>query len=324
MDDYIDFNSDSWGEGCKSINDMNSIGGKHYLSCVYTNTGFVMIYNKNTIEENGFEDTAELAYNNEWAWSKFKEMCYDFADREQDKCAVGGWWYEPATILSTGKSVIGMENGKIVNNLMSSELERVENLFREMKIADVMFPYSEYDWNDFLERVSEGKTLFYPVGRWKLLEPDLSAFGDYDDIMFVPMPRDENADAWYLSATGGVDAYALCKGAANPEAVAAYVNCKLVEKNDESVQEVNEAEMREDYHWTDEMFEMDNYISELTNEHPMIDFYTSVNTDVTDLLFNPVKDASYNGTDWYSTRDSLNDAVQVYIDEMNETLANLN
>lgn len=221
---------------------MNYIKGKHYLSCVYANTGFVMIYNKNTIEENGFEDTAELAYNNEWTWSKFKEMCYDFADREQDKYAVGGWWYEPATILSTGKSVIGMENGKIVNNLMSSELERVENLFREMKIADVMFPYSEYDWNDFPERIGEGKTLFYPLGRWKLLEPDLSAFGDYDDIMFVPMPRDENADAWYLSATGGVDAYALCKGAANPEAVAAYVNCKLVEKNDESVQEVNEAE----------------------------------------------------------------------------------
>ena len=324
MDDYVDFNSDAWGEGCKSINEMNSINGKHYLSCVYTNTGFVMIYNKKTIEANGLEDPAELAYNNEWTWSKFKDMCYAFADREQDKYAVGGWWYEPAMILSTGKPIIGMENGKIVNNLMSTELERVENLFREMKLADVMFPYSEYDWNDFPERVSEGKTLFYPVGRWKLLEPDLSAFGDPDDIMFAPMPRDENADAWYLSATGGVDAYALCKGATNPEAVAAYVNCKLIEKNDESVQEVNEAEMREDYHWTDEMIAMDNYISQLTNEHPMVDFYTSVNSDVYDLLFNPVKDASYNGTDWYSTRDSLNDAVQVYIDEMNETLANLN
>ena len=102
MDDYIDFNSDAWGEGCKSINDMNSIGGKHYLSCVYANTGFVMIYNKKTIEENGLDDPAELAYNNEWAWSKFKDMCYEFADREQDKYAVGGWWYEPAMILSTG------------------------------------------------------------------------------------------------------------------------------------------------------------------------------------------------------------------------------
>lgn len=102
MDDYIDFNSDAWGEGCKSINDMNSIGGKHYLSCVYANTGFVMIYNKKTIEENGLDDPAELAYNNEWTWSKFEDMCYEFADREQDKYAVGGWWYEPAMILSTG------------------------------------------------------------------------------------------------------------------------------------------------------------------------------------------------------------------------------
>ena len=323
MDDYIDFSSDAWGSGPSQINEYHSISGKHYLACVSSNTGFVMIYNKKTIEENGLEDPAELAYNNEWTWSKFKDMCYEFSDREEDKYGIAGWWYEPAMILTTGKPVIGMNDGVIENNIMSPELERVENLFREMKLNDAMFPFAEYDWTDFPERVGEGKTLFYPVGRWRLLEPDISVFGESEDIMFVPMPRDESADAWYLSATGGLDAYALCKGATNPEAVAAFVNCKLIEKNEESVQSVSEAELRDDYHWNDEMIEMDKYVKELTQQHPMIDFYTAVNSEVTDMLFNNVKDASYNGSDWYSIRDSVNGAVQTNIDDMNKVLEEL-
>lgn len=141
--------------------------------------------------------------------------------------------------------------------------------------------------------------------------------------MIVPTPRDENADAWYLTAHGGVDAYAFCKGAPNPEAVAAYIKCLQVQVNDESVQEVNEEQLRTEYHWTDEMIDMDRYITELTNAHPVVDFYASVNTDVTDMLTNSIKDASYNGTDWYSTRESLNDAVQTNVDAMNETLKTL-
>ncbi len=71
------------------------------------------------------------------------------------------------------------------------------------------------------------------------------------------------------------------------------------------------------------MIDMDRYITELTNAHPVVDFYASVNTDVTDMLTNSIKDASYNGTDWYSTRESLNDAVQTNVDAMNETLKTL-
>ncbi len=323
MDDYLDYSSPDWPDGARQINEMHSVGGKHYIACTSTSTGMIMIYNKRTIEENGLDDPAELAYNNEWTWKKFKEMCYDYADREEGKFAVGGWWYEPGMLLSTGVPVIGMENGVIQNNLMNSDLARVQELFLEMKRSDVMYPYAEYEWTVKPEWISEGKTLFYPIGRWALLEPDLSAYGEQDEIMFVPTPRDEEADAWYLTAHGGVDAYALCKGAKNPEAVAAYVKCLLVQVNDESVQEVNEAQLREQYHWTDEMIEMDRYITELTNAHPVIDFYASVNQDVTDMLSNSIKDASYNGTDWYSTREALNEAVQTNVDAMNETLKTL-
>lgn len=53
MDDYLDFGSEDWGDGPSQINEFHSIGGKHYLACVVSNAGFIMIYNKNTIEERG-------------------------------------------------------------------------------------------------------------------------------------------------------------------------------------------------------------------------------------------------------------------------------
>lgn len=320
MDDYIDYDSELFPEGAKRINDMHSIGGKHYMACVAADAGTIIIYNKNTIEENGFDDPAKLAYNNEWTWSAFKQMCYDFTDPDQDKYAIDGWWYELAMMLSTGVPVIGMENGEVVNNVMDPSLARVQELFREMHNAGVNFPRAEYNWKEHPEKIGEGKTLFYPVGSWQLYEPDISAFGKPGEIMFVPMPRDENADEWYLSAAGGLDAYAMCKGAPNPEAVAAFIKCKLTANTDESVKDVNEKKLRGDYGWTDEMIEMYNYVNDLTNEHPVVDFYAAVNADVYELLHNPIKDASYNGTDWYQTRDERNAAVQNYIDEMNEKL----
>lgn len=320
MDDYIDYDSELFPEGARRINDMHTIGGKHYMACVAADAGTIILYNKNTIEENGFDDPAELAYNNEWTWSAFKQMCYDFTDAEQDKYAIDGWWYELAMMLSTGVPVIGMENGEVVNNIMDPNLARVQELFREMHGAGVNFPRAEYNWKEHPERIGEGKTLFYPVGSWQLYEPDISAFGKAGEIMFVPMPRDESADEWYLSAAGGLDAYAMCKGAPNPEAVAAFIKCKLTANTDESVKEVNDKKLRSDYGWTDEMVEMYNYVNELTNAHPVVDFYAAVNADVYELLHNPIKDASYNGTDWYQTRDERNDVVQSYIDELNEKL----
>lgn len=323
MDDYIDYSSDLFPTGAKRINDMHTINGKHYMACVDAYAGTIIMYNKNTIEENGLDDPAELVYNNEWTWGAFKQMCYDFADPDQGKYAIDGWWYELAMMLSTGVPVIGMENGQVVNNVMDPNLARVQELFREMYNAGVNFPRAEFNWKEHPEKIGEGTTLFYPVGSWQLYEPDISAFGERGDIMFVPMPRDENADAWYLSAAGGLDAYAMCKGAPNPEAVAAFITCKLIANSDESVEEINDNKRREDYGWTDEMIEMFNYTSDLTNEHPVVDFYAAVNADVYELLHNPIKDASYNGTDWYQTREERNGAVQALVDELNEKLKSM-
>lgn len=43
MDDYIDYDSELFPEGAKRINEMHSIGGKHYMACVAADAGTIII-----------------------------------------------------------------------------------------------------------------------------------------------------------------------------------------------------------------------------------------------------------------------------------------
>ncbi len=319
FDDYLDFDSDLWTEGAKTLSDMHMIDGKHYVAVMGTDAGCVMIYNKRTISENGLDDPAELLAQDNWTWDTFKTMCEEFSDRESEQFAFDGWWFEINFLLTTGKPVIQMQDGKIISNLESAEMERAENFMYDMKKADLPFPHGEFDWQVFPDRVGDGRTLFYPCGIWALYEADLSAYGEPDEIMFVPMPRDPNADAYYLPS--GVDAFAMCKGAPNPEGAAAYVECRLTSIIDPTAQEIAKKQYVEDYGWTEEMLEMWETTKELTNANPVIDMYAGVSQDMYDVVHNPIKDTSYNGKEWATTRSEISGVVQMLLDDMNAQIA---
>ena len=319
FDDYLDFNTDEWTVGAKKLSDMHMLGGKHYVSVVSTDAGCVMIYNRKVVEENGLEDPADLLEQGKWDWNTFKQMCMDFSDPDNGKYGFDGWWFEINFLLTTGTPVMDVRDGRIVSHLMSDEMERAENFMLDLNRNQLPLPKAEFSWVEQPQRVSEGLTLFYPCGIWALYETDLSNFGEQGDIMFVPMPRDPSADAYYLPS--GVDAYALCKAAPNPEGAAAFMRCKLAAVKDPTGQEIAEKQYREDYGWTDDMVDMWYKTKELTNENPVIDFYAGVSSDVYDLVHNPIKDASYNGKEWSTTRDEISGAVDGLISEINDQIA---
>ena len=58
-DQYVDFSSDLWAP-VKELNDQFELHGKHYLIATQASMGEVVIYNKQTIESNGFDDPAQL------------------------------------------------------------------------------------------------------------------------------------------------------------------------------------------------------------------------------------------------------------------------
>ena len=319
FDDYLDFNDESlWTEGAKKLADAHVMGGKHYVAPVNTDSKCLMIYNKRTMEENGLDDPAELFAEGNWTWDTFREMCFEYCSREEDKFAYDSWYFETQFVLTTGVAPIAMENGLVKSNIDSAELERAENFMYELKKADLPLPKAEFNWTEQPQRIAEGKTLFWPCATWALWEADLSKFGEQGEIMFVPMPRDPAADEYYLPAN--MDAYALCKGAENPEGAAAFIKCKLIAEKDESALAITENQYREDYGWTDEMFEMWYKVRELTDANPVVSLHMGLPSEVASIVDDSIKQASFSGKDWNVTREEISALTQTTVDDLNHVI----
>ncbi|MCH5350139.1 MAG: extracellular solute-binding protein [Oscillospiraceae bacterium] len=321
-DDYLDFNdAELWSsaKGAKALAEMHTLGGKHYVAATSTYSKCIMIYNKNTIEENGLDDPVELLEEGNWTWDTFRQMLSDYCSREDDKFAYDSWYFETQFMLTTGVPSIGMENGVLKNNLMTNEVERAQNFMFDLKKDDLPLPKAEFNWTEQRHRIASGNTLFWPCGTWALWEADLSDFGKPGEIMFVPMPRDPEADAYYLPSS--MDAYALCKGAPNPEGAAAYMRCKLIAGNSDAAKEITERQYREDYGWTDEMIDMMHTVDELTDANPVISFHMGLATDVANAVDDGIKQASFSGADWATTRETINGMTDIAVEELNQKIA---
>ncbi|MGN1340766.1 MAG: hypothetical protein ACI4WS_10775, partial [Oscillospiraceae bacterium] len=224
-------------------------------------------------------------------------------------------WFVNAFNATTGVPFISMEDGAIVNNLNDPKIELAQEFLLNMNQNNMPYPKWEYGWQINPSNISKGKTLFYPCGVWALYEADLSHFGNMEDIAFVTMPRCPSADDYYLPTA--IDAYAICKGAKNPEGVACWLYCQMVSRDDERAIEIGKNQLFEDYGWTEEMYEMLTTAQELTEQHPMIDFYAGVTSNLYDLLNNSTQETFNNGISWTQTRESIYNPVQAEVDAAN-------
>lgn len=255
LDPYVDFNSALWAP-MKEVNDLFCSGGKHYVGAIDVESDCVMFYNKKTIANNGLDDPAELFAKGEWDWEALWKIMTAFCDREQEKFATDGWWFESAISVTTGYPYIGSKDGEIVHNLDNGLIEKAQAYMLNMKNNDLPFPKGEYGWTIYPKRIAEGKTLFYPAGTYVLYPYNniIQDFGNMEDVMFVPMPKCPDADNYYLPAR--VSGFALCKGAKNPEGVAAYLNCAMASRDSEVAKEIGKRQAFEEYKWTQEQWDM--------------------------------------------------------------------
>ncbi len=320
LDEYVDFNSELWLP-MKNVNDQFCFNGKHYVGAFNTDSQCVMFYNKNTIIDNDLADPAQLLAEGNWTWDTFWEMMLKFCDREQDKFATDGWWFEGAFSQTTGYPYIGMSNGQIVHNLDNANIEKAQEFMLEMKQNDLPFPKSEFAWEVHPSRIANGKTLFYPVGTYALYPYNniIQDFGEMEDIMFVPLPKCPYTDEYYLPSI--VDGFALCKGAKNPEGVGAYLNCAMASRDSEIAKEIGMKQAFEEYGWTQEQYDMLETVRDLTNANPVIEMYNAVNDSVAGYINNPMKESYNSGASWTQTREQIRSAVQAELDDANAKLA---
>lgn len=319
LDPYIDFDSDLW-KPMSEVNDLFSINNKHYVGAIDVESDCVMFYNKRTITENGLDDPVELLEKGQWDWDALWKMMDQFCDRSQEKFATDGWWFEGAISLTTGTPYIGMKDGKVVHNLDTANIEKVQDYMLNMKKNDLPFPKGEYGWKVIPKNIADGKTLFYPIGVYALYPYNniIQDFGAMEDVMFVPMPKCPTADNYYLPAR--VSGFSLCKGAPNPEGVAAYLNCAMATRDSEVAAEIGKKQAFEEYKWTQEQWDMLEKVNEMTAEHPVVEMYNAVSTTIAEYVNNPMKEGYNSGASWVQTRDSIRQPIQMELDTINEKL----
>lgn len=330
FDDYIDLDSELWKD-VKELNDSIMWKGAHYMAVVeMTGDNCAVIYNKDTVQELGFDDPAELFEKGEWDWDAFEEMLEAFVDVENGKYGLDGWWFESGLSATVGVPYVDLVDGELVSNLGDPNIARVQNFMYDLNTKGlVAIGVGDFGWKDKPEYIGEGKEIFYPAGLWKLygerdrIDPKTNkntgwagVFGEH--VMFVPMPKDPDADAYYIPAN--LNSYLFVKGGHNPEGVARWLDCKRLTFLNEDIRALADQQFLDDYHWTDEMVEMKNQMDALAMANPVIDFKTGVTADLEDILDSSegVR-AAGKGTPWNETLSSLKEPVQAMIDEANNS-----
>ena len=336
IDDYIDYNSDLWKEA-KVVADNFVFNGKHYVAAIGGEPDIVCVYNTKTIEEKGYDDPAELYWNDEWTWSKFKEMCIDFSDAENDIAGIDGWWYPTAMNNVCGVPIIGLKDGKLVNNMRDPAVTKMQDLIYDLQKNNVVFDRGKHG-NQPRDNATTGaglathETLFVPVGLWGFQsEPEgiKGTFGDVEagEVMFVPMPRLDDGDTYYMSTR--VDGYFLCKNAPNPKGFAAFMECRMLAKKEAA--QISKDQLKDDYHWNDDMLKMLDETKRLANsESAVFTFNSSVSDELTNIM-NTVAGATTNTwandegvsdgqTSWTQTVEANADAVDFILKEINDSV----
>lgn len=333
IDDYIDLDSDLWAPA-KSTVDSFKFKGSHYVAGTQAVPDYVCIYNKTTIEDNGLDDPAELYWADEWTFSKFAEMCDDFTfvDPEQqiEHYGLDGWWYEAALNNICGVPLITLEDDKLVSNLGDPEVAKIQNLlYDDLQKKDVCFDRS---FNERWDTRGDGvtgrgmgtyETLFIPVGLWAIENSpeNVEPFGDVEagEIMFVPMPRMDDKDEYYVTAR--VDGFLLCRNAPNPEGFAAYMNCRMATLN--AANDISTKQLKEEYKWNDEMIEMREEVIRLCNEHPLYDFQEGVSDEVTSNMLQ-VKQSTLgtnaNPQPWGTVVSEYQNAIDFMLEDANASI----
>lgn len=330
IDDYFNFDDPLWSD-MKEACDKFVYDGKHWAAITRIDPSCIFIYNKNTITANGLDDPAELWKKGEWNWDTFSKMCTDFSDPDKEICALDGWYYEDALTASSGKPLISLENGQIVNNIGSAELAKAQNMMFELQKNNVVFRKDLHSWqvrgNVFGTGIASGETLFYPIGLWAIEDaPSVTKpYGDLSkgEVMFVPVPCAADSPAQYIPSR--VHGFCICLGAKNPEGVAAFLDCTRYAELDEEAHQITIDQFKKDYGWTDEMLEMRDEIYQMAAEHPVFEFAEGVSTDVTNLTDNIVKTTMHPDPDarqtWTEVVSANTTALDYMLDEAQQKLA---
>ncbi len=271
LDEYMDMSAPQWKEVTEYI-ERFSIGGKHYYYPVfYYVSPRVLIYNRGKFVELGISDPKELYDKNEWTWDTFYSCMDQFVSKTKAEVpdAIGVYGSMATAFMdSTGTPLIDLKDDQLINNLNNSDIDRAQSFLENLKKQELSkLEYGSGYNNVAHEPVILGYAAFHSMGDWKITDYSKKQSKDPDmDIMFVPFPRDPNADKYYMGLN--TFAYLVPAGAKDVEASCVFINCVRMTKTDpELMKKVDESIMKEKK-YTEEQYELWKYLQTVSNFDP--------------------------------------------------------
>lgn len=327
-DDYIDYNDPLWKGMSDYVYAYFSLNGRPYIIGTDTTPGPVCAYNRRVMDEWGFDDPAELYYNDEWTWDKFLSMCLEFNDPDEEKYALSGFSISYALMHSSGASVVqyDTETKRYYNNSDDVRLERAASLLYDISKNQLITPGANKGGIEG-GGIKEGDTLFVIRHSYAFTGPvaDIgNVWGDMaaGEVMFCPLPRDSEGDGTYCiesMCTG----YCIVNGAENPEGVVLLAACERFKVLDPTVISIDIKQKKEIYLWNDEMLDMWDICYELSNspETAMVNYEAGLGSKLSSAISDYEGIAfSSNASTWAQIKEANSEKLQYYIDDLNRQL----
>lgn len=332
VDDYVDYTDPLWKDLYDFVYNYLSLNGRAYMFVTDITYGNVCVYNRRVMNEWGFDDPAELYYNDEWTWDVFTEMCLDFSDKDEDRYALDSWSFSSGLMHSSGMPIVSYDTDsrQYVSNIDNPALERAADMLYNLAKNDCVYPWWSNNWglrgSNEGDGINSGLMLMFIgydytfTGPVETISP---IFGDIaaEEIMYCPLPRDINGNGAYYTESCPVG-YFLVNGAKNPEGVALLASCERFKVLDPTVVTIDRKQKEETYLWTDEMLQMYDTMHALANSENMIVSGFGFNDGLGGVI-SAFEDNghSIDASTWAQLKEANTEKLDYYLEILNDDIA---
>jgi multiple sugar transport system substrate-binding protein len=315
IDSLVNWEDPKWAD-VKDTADSMIWKGDHYiapLGYAFSDTQ-VLMYNKTTVEDAGFDDPYELYKDGKWTWSAFTEMMKKYVEDHpgEEVYGIGGWWAN-AFVYTAGDVMVTYDGEKFHNNLRSAAIEEAQATLQDIFRSNLI----KRGWIGPESAFLDDSILFYAMGTWAYNAASLSR--PEDTIQIVPFPRKDGSDKDYVS--NKVFAYMWVKGSENADCVKAWFDCNRTVYYDEAYKEATkEKYLANSPGWTSEMYDlvMDFYDKDKFTQ--AYDYGYGLSTlmadDVMSQLYEGIANELFD--DWVTAREEYYSIVDEEIAVYNE------
>ena len=301
LTNYIDLSQPQWA-GYDALVEQYAYNGGHYYYPFTANAlPNCLIYNKTKFDGLGLEDPKALYDAGNWTWDTFKSTMIDFMDRDPD--AVGGvnGLLGHDIITSTGTPLIGINQGQIINNMNTAEIERATTFLADLR-KEGLAVRGDGMWSNESAPLASGKVAFLGVGQWKITD-FCSQFKEYE-FGFVPYPRDPNADNYYYGTTSF--GYMVPKGSENVEGAAAFIDIMRRCGTDPELKAVVKESIMNDKEYSEEQYEFLTSFENVADYNMVLTIHGGISqnftTVVDDMVTNIAFEQGENQKSWTQLR----------------------